>query len=149
MSIQRKALVKTKEQITAERNTAISSQDSLRLKVENLEQEAALLKKDQNQLAVTHKDAVTDLIIEKSVAITDAHTAKASVAAYQGAESDLVKKLLEKEGMVTCLIDGTAKCQMEIADLKDEIKLYKEDGGVNGLGHVSWMLASNKDVLDK
>ena len=50
---------------------------------------------------------------------------------------------------MTCLIDETAKFQMEIAELKDEIKLYKEDGRVNGLGHVGWMLASNKDVLDK
>jgi hypothetical protein len=68
-----------------------------------------LLKKNQNQLAVTHMDAVTKLIMEKSVAITDANTAEVGVAAYQGAESDLVKKLLEKEGMVTCLIDEIAK----------------------------------------
>jgi hypothetical protein len=27
---------------------------------------------------------------------------------------------------------------MEIAELKDEVKLYKEDGGINGLGQVNY-----------
>jgi hypothetical protein len=151
MAIQRNQLVQAEERTSLERDQVLETVKLSKADLTNAQKECDVMKDKYKglvkivQFVITKETDLTtkvsalevklaNMTKEKDAVVMTAESAKASVTAYKTAEYDLTTKLLSKDSTTDMkmrfLEEKTKKLQMENAELKKEVKLYKEHGGV-------------------